>query len=254
MLKNGSFSDGWTDMPPTPDFLINQQPNGWKLRWIEKGESLFGAGDVARGIPECVHKRIDQLPANEQPGGSDALILAGDFVYKIFHAGASFGAELAQTVTGLEPGSSATLTAPVLADLHGDGDVFAAESGVWVNGEGHWVNGGEMGDREWFRHKVTFTVPDDGAADIAIRVKSKWMNAKDFFIDGITLAAAAADDAPPADPDPGDGDDTPVTPAGSSTVVLTAPAGLQVITGTAHHASTAVLIVPAGMKIEIKRR
>lgn len=252
MLKNGSFSDGWTDMPPTAGFLINQQPNDWKLRWIEEGQSLFGAGDVARGVPECVHKHIDQLPPNEHPGMPDALILEGEFTYKIFHSGASFGAELTQTVSGLEPGSSATLTVPILADLHNDGDVFGAESGAWVNGEGHWVNGGEMGDREWFRHKVAFTVPDDGKADIAIRVKSKWMNAKDFFIDGITLAAAVSDDTPPPDPDPGAEDDT--TPSDPTTVEVIAPAGLQIIQGTAHHASTAVVIVPAGMTIEIKRK
>lgn len=254
MLKNGSFSEGWTDMPPTPDFLINQQPNGWKLRWIEEGESLFGAGDVARGVPECVHKHSDQLPLNERLGGSDALILAGEFVYKIFHSGAAFGAELTQTVSGLEPGSSATLTVPVFADLHGDGDPFGGESGVWVNGEGQWVNGQETGDREWFRHKVTFTVPDDGTTEIAVRVKSKWMRPKDFFLDGITLEAAMSDSQPPADPDPGNGDETPVIPADPTTVVLTAPAGLQIITGTAHHASTAVIIVPAGMNVEIKRK
>ncbi|MCP5094394.1 MAG: hypothetical protein GY943_02445, partial [Chloroflexi bacterium] len=87
MLKNGSFTEGWTDMPPAPGNLINQQPNGWKLRWIEQDESLFGTGDKATGVPECVHKLAKQLPANEQLGAKDALILAGDTTYKIFHFG-----------------------------------------------------------------------------------------------------------------------------------------------------------------------
>ncbi|MBE2222145.1 MAG: hypothetical protein IAF02_11420, partial [Anaerolineae bacterium] len=174
MLKNGSFSEGWTDMPPAPGNLINQQPNGWTLRWIKPGESLFGAGDTARGVPECVHKLSGQLPLNERLGGSQALILAGTATYKIFSAGASFGAELKQTVTGLQRGTTANLTVPVLVDLHGETDPFGAESGVWVNGEGQWIHGGKMQNRRWFRHKVTFAVPDNGEAEIVIRVKSKW--------------------------------------------------------------------------------
>ena len=38
MLQNGSFSEGWDDMPPTSFHLINQQPKGWTLRWLEVGE------------------------------------------------------------------------------------------------------------------------------------------------------------------------------------------------------------------------
>ena len=155
MLKNGSFTEGWLDMPPYGN-LINQQPNGWILRWIEPGNSLFGAGDKAGGVPECVHKLARQLPPNEQLGAKDALILAGDTTYKVFHAGSPFGVELKQVVTGLKPGSEATLTVPILAVLHNEPDPYGAESGVWVNGQGSWVNGGQMGDRSWYRHQQTF--------------------------------------------------------------------------------------------------
>ena len=65
MLKNGSFTEGWDDLPPAPGFLINQQPKGWILNWVEPNESLFGAGDVAKGVPECVHKLADQLRQTE---------------------------------------------------------------------------------------------------------------------------------------------------------------------------------------------
>ncbi len=246
MLKNGSFSDGWTDMPPAPGHLINQQPNNWTLRWIEPGESLFGAGDTAKGVPECVHKLSNQLPPNERLGGSQALILAGDATYKIFNAGAPFGAELKQTVTGLQPGTIAKLTVPVLVDLHGETDPFGAESGVWVNGEGHWVNSRQVENRRWFRHKVEFTVPDNGKAEIVIRVKSKWPRPKDFFIDGITLEA---------DEDPTETielpDDDMVFDKTAVSITIPAELNLQVVTTTCHTPGVIVISVPEGVEVEI---
>lgn len=249
MLKNGTFTEGWTDMPPAGN-LINQQPNGWVLRWIEPGNSLFGAGDKAGGVTECVHKLADQLPANEQLGAKDALILAGDTTYKIFHAGNSFGAELKQVITGLKPGSQATLEVPILAVLYDEPDPFGAESGVWVNGKGHWVNGGQMGNRKWHRHKATFTVPDNGTAIIEVRVKSKWPRKKDFFIDGITLDAQSAseeDEVPNILPDP------IVTPGDekelSKTVSIKVPKGMKLVTAVSNEANTVVLVVPPGVTV-----
>jgi hypothetical protein len=203
MLKNGTFTELWDDMlPPAPGNLINQQPKHWTLKWLELGESLYDdPGSQVRGIPECVHKLARQLPPNEQLGQPNALILAGDTTYKIFHGATTFGATLSQTVTGLEPGSTAVLTVPIQVHMHGATDPFSAESGVWVNGEGGWVNGGDMGDREWFRHKLTFTVPSAGTAEIVIRVKSKWSQPKDFFFDGNILEAAKGEpEEPPQEP------------------------------------------------------
>ncbi len=257
MLKNGTFTEGWMDMPPVGN-LINQQPNGWILRWIEPGNPLFGAGDKAGGVPECVHKLASQLPANEQLGAKDALILAGNATYKIFHAGSPFGAELKQVVTGLKPGSQATLEVPVLAVLYDETDPFGAESGVWVNGEGQWVNGGTMGNRKWHRHKVTFTVPDNGTAIIEVRVKSKWPRKKDFFIDGITLEAEAAPDAedeiPVILPDPiviPDRDkEMSETVSGDQTISITVPAGMKLVTAVSNEANTVILVVPPGVSVK----
>lgn len=194
MLRNGNFMGKWDDMEPTSFFLINQQPKGWHLEWIEPGQPLYGdANSIVRGIPECVHKLSKQLPTNEQLGAKDALILDGDTTYKIFHATAPFGATLSQTLAGLQPGSKATLTVPIQVHLHGETDAYGAESGVWVNDEGSWVNGFDMGDRKWHEHEVEFEVPDDGRAEVVIRVKSKWPRAKDFFFDGITLEATAGE-------------------------------------------------------------
>ena len=254
MLKNGTFTEGWMDMPPAGN-LINQQPNGWILRWIEPGNSLFGAGDKAEGVPECVHKLAGQLPANEQLGAKDALILAGDTTYKVFHAGSPFGAELKQVMTGLKPGSKATLEVPVLAVLYDETDPFGAESGVWVNGEGQWVNSSEMGNRKWHRHKLTFTVPDNGTAIIEIRVKSKWPRKKDFFIDGITLdaefASGAEDEIPIILPDPiviPDEDRETTVPA--QVVSIKVPAGMKLVTAVSNEANTVILVVPPGVSVE----
>lgn len=186
-LQNGSFEEGWTDMPPAPGNLINQQPTDWEYFWIEPGEPLFGSTDLAQGVPESIHKLEHQLPPHERPGGSDPLILDGEAVYKIFHFGAPFGAELSQTVTELPPGSVWRLRVPVQVHLHGETDPFGAESSVWVNDEGGWVHGFDMGDREWYVHEQVVVVPQDGKLHIQIRVKSKWPSSKDFFIDDIRL-------------------------------------------------------------------
>jgi hypothetical protein len=245
MLQNGSFEEGWTDLPPAPGHLSNQQPHGWTLRWVEPGKALFGATDMAGGVPECVHKLSEQLPPNEQPGGPNALILDGTTTYKIFHSGAAFGAELKQTVTGLKPGSNATLIVPILAVLYGEPDPFGAESGVWVNGEGQWVNGGAMGNRNWFEHTRPFTVPVNGRAEIAIRVKSKWPRPKDFFIDHIRLQAETGGsqrgDVPPI-PDP-------LRPG----VILDVPANMEVVTSTARDIGAVIVIAPEGLEITIRR-
>ena len=183
MLKNGDFSNGWEDLHGFPI----QEPNDWGVHWIKIGEPLFDSDDLARGIPECVHKLAHQLPPNEQPGAPDALILKGNAVYKVFHYSAPFGIELMQAVTGLAPGAHAKLTVPMRVHRHEDPDPYGAESAVFVNKIGTWVHSGDMGDRQWFRHVVEFIVPDSGLAYISIRMKSKWARAKDFFIDDVTL-------------------------------------------------------------------
>jgi hypothetical protein len=258
MLKNGTFTEGWMDMPPYGN-LINQQPNGWILRWVKPGNPLFGAEDKAAGVPECVHKLAKQLPPNEQLGAKDALILAGDATYKIFHASSPFGVELKQVVTGLKPGSAATLTVPILAVLNNDPDPFGAESGIWVNGQGGWVNSGQMGDRKWHRHQQTFKVPENGTAIIEIRVKSKWPRPKDFFIDGIVLEAEASvgEDTmvPVILPDPimiPDQEKETAEPAvpTQKMVSIQLPEGMRLVTAVSNEADTVVLVVPPGVAVK----
>jgi hypothetical protein len=197
-LKNGSFEEGWDNLPPVGS-LINQQPISWNLSWVEPDTPLYDSGDLAGGVPECVHKHSTQLPPDEQLGGPEALILEGDYTYKMFHASQPFGAELVQTLSGLSPGSSWRLTVPILADLHPDKDPSSdpgrAESGVWVNGIGAWADASEMGHRNWYNHTVSFSAPASGNVTLVIRVKSKWPTPKDFFIDNVRLQWLAAGDA-----------------------------------------------------------
>jgi hypothetical protein len=244
MLRNGNFMESWTDFEPTSFFLINQKPKGWLIEWIEVGQPLYDdANHVAKGIPECVHKLSAQLPLNEQLGAKDALILDGDTTYKVFHANAPFGVTLSQTVTGLKPGSKAVLTVPIQVHLHGESDAYGAESGVWVNDEGGWVNGFDMGDRKWYQHEVDFEVPDDGRAEVIIRVKSKWPRAKDFFFDGITLEATAGE------PDGDGGDDGGGVQKPRHTLRVRLPAGFQLHHSIADTGQEVRIITPPGVDV-----
>ena len=185
-LKNGSFENGWSNMAPAPGNLINQQPTDWTVSWIPQGSRLWEFHELSNGVPEALHKLASQLPAHEQIGEPNALLLDGDAVYKIFHFGASFGAELKQTITGLTPGDQYVLTVPVLMIQHNTSEGYAAASGVFINGSGTWQWDETVGDRSWYTHTIDITVPDDGVVDIEIRVMSKWTK-KDFFIDDIKM-------------------------------------------------------------------
>lgn len=186
-IANPSFENGWYDLPPAPGNLINQNPNEWGLR-IYDNEPLPGdPNTVATGIPEAIHKHIDQLPPNEQPGGKDELILDGEWVYKIFHFGQPFAAVLTQSVNSA-PFTEGLLTVPIQIHRHGDPDCFGAEFGTSINGGNiEWVNSCEAGDRTWHYQKRFVTMPENGVATIEIYVKSKWNLPKDFFIDNVTL-------------------------------------------------------------------
>ncbi len=196
LLVNGGFEEPWTDLPPAGS-LTNQQPAGWTLVWLEPGTPLWDApGDIARGVPECLHKPQHTLPPDEWLGAEDALILDGRTTYKMFHSGTSFGSQLTQTVT-LGPGSY-RLTVPVQLhwqeNLDPDDptwDTLTAESGAWIVADGQtlgggWRNAREMGDREWTSHVVEFELTETADVEVLLRFKSKYAN-KDFFVDAVSL-------------------------------------------------------------------
>lgn len=212
---NGSFELGWTDVDGD-----KQQPNGWELTWVKKGEPLYDSADLATNSCECLHRmggpdpdpdnppRPD-LPPNEWFGGPDALILDGLYTYKAFRQNASWGTQMSQAFD-LPPGTSWRVSAPV--QMHdqtgGVAGGYDAESSLWVNNDGAWAQIGttEMVDREWCKHEQTFVVPADGQVQIDIRFKVKYELSIDFFIDHVqVLPGGSADpypDFPPCvDPD-----------------------------------------------------
>lgn len=196
-LVNGSFEDGWIDLPPAPGNLTNQQPVGWTLIWLAPGSPMWDSpADIARGVPECLHKPFWTLPPDEWLGGPKALILDGDVTYKMFHHGTSFGSQLSQVVDDL-PSGKYRLTVPV--QLHWQEkldpndptwDTYTAESGAWilVNGQklGRWAHAREMGDRTWYYHVVEFELGSASDVEVLLRFKSKYAN-KDFFVDAVVL-------------------------------------------------------------------
>lgn len=188
-LRNPSFEDGWIDLS-----MIAQQPNEWTLDWLQPGETLYDDlyGNQAGAEPECVHKHNNQLPPDERLGMPGALILDGDYTYKIFHGSMPFGAQLTQTVSNLPPHANGRLVVPILVDRHEDTDPYGGESGVWVNGVGAWVPNGTMGDRTWYYHEVLFAVPAEGEVDVLIRVKDKYGH-KDYFIDALIMQVTSID-------------------------------------------------------------
>jgi len=200
MLKNGSFEAGWTDIE-IGGVTRNQQPLFWNLRWLEPGEKLYGSDDKAAAVPECVHKHRDQLPRHEHPGQPGALILDGVYVYKVFHSGQPFGAELWQIVRGLEPGTIAQVSVPVLLDAHDNNDPYGSEVCVSLCSSEQWVNAESLGQRQWQRIVVEATVPPAGEALLCIRFKSKWRLPVDFFIDDIKFDCTPDDDPEPPTPD-----------------------------------------------------
>jgi len=77
-----------------------------------------------------------------------------------------------------------------------------------------------LGDRDWTTFLQKITVPADGLVSALIRVKSKYDNAKDFFIDNVMLVAEIDTDPPdPPDP-PDDGIFEMTVPAGTKQVIL----------------------------------
>jgi hypothetical protein len=195
-LANGGFEEGWTTLPPVSGQQRNQEPNEWTLTWIEPGQPLWDApADLATGIAEMVHKTKDLLPPDEGPGQPNALILDGVTTYKMFHGGAAFGSQLFQPVS-LTAGAW-RLTVPIQIHMHedlpddGSWDEYSVESGVWVLFDemqaGGWAHAKQMGDHRWFSHVVEFTLPQSGEVAVLIRVKSKYLGTKDFFVDATRL-------------------------------------------------------------------
>jgi hypothetical protein len=217
LLYNGSFEEGWEDLPPTDFGLVNQEPVGWEVDWIAPGSKLYASEDAASVIPEIVHKGANQLPADEQLGGPRALITDGDHVLKVFaHAGA-FGAELVQFLPELEPGTQVNVDLDVCIDS-ASSDAWAAEIGVAVSpvephpfadgyvlpGQPYWHNAAQVRALPGGRMKrlgLTFEAGERRMA-LVIYMKSKWSEPCAFFIDNVSVEGVLPGDV--IEPEPPD--------------------------------------------------
>lgn len=204
---NGSFEGGWSDLPPAPGNLTNQKPTGWALSWVPIGEQIYGRVRkngkplICQGVPECIHKKAGQLPSYERPGGSDPLILDGDHVYKIFHFGSVWGAELRRTVMGFVPGQEVRLTTPLRAHLHNVwNEPDDVEVDIILNGETTTLLAEELGHRQWGHYETMGAADANGRLTIALRFIARWAHPRDFFMDGWKLEALPVAEAPPPDP------------------------------------------------------
>ena len=164
---NPSFEDeSWKTLPDG-----NQEPLGWALNYVS-------------GWAECVHKLSSQLPPDEQLDGSNALILHGDKVYKIFRGFGPFSVELKQTVSGLRPGSTLMLRVPIQVHATRGAGIEEARIKLSLNNEEKEVR---ASDHEWVYGTVQTEVPSNGIVDITIHVESTSEGSINFFIDDLKL-------------------------------------------------------------------
>lgn len=208
LLFNGSFEHGWTDVPVPATGTINQEPEGWTLVWLPPGADLKsadweGPDDeprylTAATIPECVHKHADQLPPDEQPGGPDALILDGEWVFKVFSAVNPYSVALLADVDGLEPERRVVFEVPVQVHQHGDGSPGAAVWRTYLNENiGPWLTFHEdFDDREWLTFGMGGTVNQYGSVSVGIELESRALAGVDFFIDNVRLRYLDPDPPP----------------------------------------------------------
>jgi hypothetical protein len=210
LLQNPSFEHGWDNVPVGA--TVNQIPAGWGLSWLSVNSPLLSAGafsgdeapvfEAAKTIPECIHKHSDQLPEDEQLGGAHALILDGEYVYKVFSAVNPFGVSLSQMVNAL-PGTRVQLTVPVQVHAHGDPSYGAAAARVCIDGLcSAWSTfGAGIEDHAWCEQTMIVTVPSDGQCLVSIDLESRALGGIDFFIDAVRFEVIAEPEPvePPVD-------------------------------------------------------
>lgn len=202
MLLNPSFEGGWTDLPAGN--TLNQQPNGWTLTWKAVNALVESVNEfpddeapvfeVVKTIPECVHKHKSQLPPDEQPGAPHALILDGDYAYKVFAAFNPFSAKLSQTIHNVH--GPVLFEVPVQVHHHGDGSFGACAFQLRVNeASSDWLTfHGGLTEFAWEYPALEYTA--DGDVTVEIVMESRALAGIDFFIDYLFV------EVDPIDPEP----------------------------------------------------
>ncbi len=186
-LINGSFENGWIDLNITA-----QQPAGWDLLLAEYDQEVRGR--PVTGKPECVHLHTTQLPADEQLGAKNALILDGEYTYKIFSHGATWRASLYQAIYDLKPGFY-KVTVPVNVHFDGRPDNHDPEDTLITLYAGGaepvqlYIN--KSNQRQWHNLTTRAFTDHDNRININIQSSVKWQHPTAVFIDNIIMQPAA---------------------------------------------------------------
>jgi len=224
-MLNLSFELGWEDVvigaSQGQPGRMAQRPYGWLISARPVGSLLLSAGvfpgdhppvlETVKTIPEVRHIRKDQLPPEERPGGPKALILDGEWTFKVFSAYSpySFTMEtyLASEDTGAEPGDIVQLTVPVCVHYHpypgGDGSLGACRWRVIANGAGGTWHTYQFNieDRRWHREQIEAKTDAQGGVALRIDLESASEAGITYFVDGITYKIVPAE---PPEPEPGE--------------------------------------------------
>jgi len=214
LLVNHGIPTGWSNALPWLN-LTNQQPHGFHTHIAVPGEELDSADSytgpddapvvtTATVVPECVHIHKSQLPADEQPGAENALILEGEWVYKVFAGAGSFSHDIYAWVRAPADGMLDIAT-PVQVHYNpkpgGDGSPGAAVWRWWIDEDAsYWYTfGAGFEDREWFWDFDHTRVTAGQVVTIRLQVESRSEAGIDFFTD---LEAWRADFTPDDEPLP----------------------------------------------------
>jgi len=253
-MLNLSFENGhkdiWIGGSDGDPGRMAQQPDDWLISALPSGSPLKSTGvfpgddppvmEVVQTIPEVRHISTIDLPPEQQPGGSDALILGGDTCFKVFSAYSPFSFTmeilLPAEETGAKPGDTLDVAVPVNTHFHpynppdgpwGDGSLGACRWRAYLVGADGAVGGGtwhtyklNIEDREYEYYALSVEADVTGAATLCIDLESASQAGITYFVDEIEVDAVPAEPDPPDPPEGGECRGLPRTKYAKTTLLL----------------------------------
>lgn len=213
LLVNHNFSGAWSNIPATHGGF-HQVPEGWGLHYsIEGVQGCFNSKDdeyVTIGVqPECIHKLNGQLPPNEQLGGSEALVLSGTAVYKIFGTGI-WSAGLSQIVRNLTPGATYRFTFNLNVHYHdelGDDSPDDTQAHFELSQPEQYSESGilkldtrDLPHKVWVTRSLEGVADSDGELEVWFNLCTVWVNSRSVFLDDFSLELVDVPVEPPTEP------------------------------------------------------
>jgi hypothetical protein len=138
--------------------------------------------EVVKCIADTVHMDPLHLPPDEHLGGEDALILDGNWTFKVFRGTGPFSERMECDVPST--GERIKLRLPIQTHAHGDGSTGAAAYRIGVDGVfGRWYTTFiDFMDRTWFTLEEEF-VSSGSTAHITLDLESRAIGGIDFWLD-----------------------------------------------------------------------